>query len=183
MSSISAKTLKEFCKGKKRAFDKIYHAYSPGMYAIALRYMQDEDDAKDVLQNSFIKLYNNRDKFDPTGSIGAYIKRITINTALDEIRKKKKFDPIETDLILSDDEIDFEFEENAKQSYQQLLELIQDLPDGYRMVFNLFVFENLKHTEIAEYLDISVNTSKSQLMKAKRLLKEKLGALAKVERA
>ncbi|SFT49575.1 RNA polymerase sigma-70 factor, ECF subfamily [Lishizhenia tianjinensis] len=183
MSAISAKTLKDFCKGKKRAFDKIYHAYSPGMYAIALRYMKDEDEAKDVLQNSFIKLYNSRDKFDPSGSIGAYIKRITINTALDELRKKKKFEPIENNLILSEDEVDFEIEENNKQSYEQLLGFIQDLPDGYRTVFNLFVFENLKHTEIAEYLDISVNTSKSQLMKAKRMLKEKLSSLVNAERA
>lgn len=183
MSAINAKTLKNFCKGKQRAFDKIYHAYSPGMYAIALRYMKDEDEAKDVLQNSFIKLYNSREKFDPTGSIGAYIKRITINTALDEIRKKKKFDDIENNLLISEDEVEFEFEESESNSYQQLLGLIQDLPDGYRTVFNLFVFENLKHTEIAEYLDISVNTSKSQLMKAKRMLKEKLGALVNEERA
>ncbi|MDX1446769.1 sigma-70 family RNA polymerase sigma factor [Lishizhenia sp.] len=183
MSAISAKTIKDFCKGKKKAFDKIYHAYSPGMYAIALRYMKDEDEAKDVLQNSFIKLYNSREKFDPSGSIGAYIKRITINTALDEIRKKKKFEPIENNVVLSEEETEFELEDTSNQSYQQLLNLIQELPDGYRMVFNLFVFENLKHTEIAEYLDISVNTSKSQLMKAKRMLKEKLGSLINIERA
>lgn len=183
MSAISAKTIKDFCKGKKKAFDKIYHAYSPGMYAIALRYMKDEDEAKDVLQNSFIKLYNSREKFDPSGSIGAYIKRITINTALDEIRKKKKFEPIENNVVLSEEETEFELEDTSNQSYQQLLNLIQELPDGYRMVFNLFVFENLKHAEIAEYLDISVNTSKSQLMKAKRMLKEKLGSLINIERA
>lgn len=183
MSNIDAKVISGFIKGKKRAFDKIYHAYSPGMYAIALRYVKDEDQAKDVLQNSFIKLYKSRDNFDPSGSIGAYIKRITINTALDEIRKSKRFESIDETMVLSESDDEFELENDSNQNYEQLLALIQELPDGYRMVFNLFVFENLKHKEIAEYLNISVNTSKTQLLKAKRMLKERLLNMVNSERA
>jgi RNA polymerase sigma-70 factor (ECF subfamily) len=178
---IAKEVLIEFVQGQKQAFDKIYAAYAPGMYGICLRYTRCDDDAKDVLQESFIKIYQSREKYNVDLPIGAWIKTITIRTALNYIKDNYR-------LILTDDEMRFdrsvfeeEHEDNNRELKEKLLQVLQQLPDGYRTVFNLYTIDNLTHKEIAEYLDITEGTSKSQYFKAKKMIHHLLES-EKVER-
>lgn len=167
---ITKEVLTKFTQGDKGAFDSIYTAYSPGMFGICLRYTRCADDAQDVLQDSFIKLYNSREKFDVNLAIGAWIKTITIRTALNYIKENYRW-------VLTDDEMKFdqsvldnENEIEYTELKNKLLLLLQKLPDGYRTVFNLYTVDNLTHKEIAEHLNISEGTSKSQYFKAKKMI-------------
>lgn len=169
---IAKETLQAFVKGKKKGFDKIYTSYSPGMFVICLRYTRCNDDAQDVLQEAFIKVYNNRASYDVERPIGAWIKTITIRTALNYIKENYKFK-------LTDDETYFdsaiEAPSNSDDDLKNRLTIILNkLPEGYRTVFNLFAIENLTHKEIANYLNISEGTSKSQYSKAKKKIQNLL---------
>lgn len=178
---IAKEVLIEFVQGQKQAFDKIYAAYAPGMFGICLRYTRCDDDAKDVLQESFIKIYQSREKYNVDLPIGAWIKTITIRTALNYIKDNYR-------MILTDDEMRFDrsvfeedHEDNNRELKEKLLQVLQQLPDGYRTVFNLYTIDNLTHKEIAEYLDITEGTSKSQYFKAKKMIHHLLES-EKVER-
>lgn len=179
---IEEDLLNGFIKGQKHAFDEIYTAYAPGMYGLCLRYTRCEDDAKDVLQESFIKIYQSRENFNVNLSLGAWIKTITIRTALNYIKENYR-------MILSDDEKRFErsiFDEENPAGHdtelkEKLLRILQQLPDGYRTVFNLYTIDNLTHKEIADYLDITEGTSKSQYFKAKKMIHSLLES-EKIER-
>ena len=170
---IDQDVIHSYKKGKRKGFDKIYKAYSPGMYAICLRYSRCPDDAQDMLQETFIKVYNYRDKYDPERSIGAWIKTITIRTALNYIKEQYRF-------TLTDDDQYFEapsnqIEENDdKDLKDKLMEVLKVIQEGYRTVFSLYVMDNLTHKEIAEYLGVTEGTSKSQYSKAKKMIKNLL---------
>lgn len=163
----------QFMKGSKAAFDLIYASYSKGMYSICLRYTKNQDEAADILQESFIKVYEKRTLFNPQYEIGPWIKRIVINEAINHFRVNKRFD-------LKDDETVFEAVdeqievEDVSKIKDVLMEILRELPEGYRTVFNMYVIDNLTHQEIAEYLGVSVNTSKTQLLKARKLIRQKL---------
>lgn len=167
---IKETVLTGFIHGEKGAFDTLYAAYAPGMYGICLRYTRCKDDAKDVLQESFIKIYEARNKYNPEFPIGAWIKTITIRTAINYIRQQYRFQ-------LTDDESKFDgpmndpIEQDDQATLKKhLLNILQQLPDGYRTVFNLYTIDNLTHKEIAEYMGISEGTSKSQYSKAKKMI-------------
>ncbi len=168
------KLIKKFVKGNKRAFDKIYADYCDGMYSICLRYTNNSDEAADILQDAFIRIYEKRELFDVESQLGPWIKRIVINTAINHYRVNKKFELVE-------DESYFEEEDEQTVSVQEnnnlksvLSECIEELPPGYKAVFNMYVLDNLTHKEIAEFLNVSINTSKTQLSKARKMLKLKL---------
>jgi len=153
---------------------KIYQLFSPVLYGICLKYMKNEDDAKDVFQEAFIVVFQKIKQFKFEGSFEGWMKRIFINKLIETLNKKKKesffldvFDP-DTDFI-EEQELDIPPIEQEK-----LLEFIRDLPDQYRTVFNLYVFEKMKHKEIAELLKISEGTSKSNLNRAKRILQKRI---------
>lgn len=169
---ITEKILNDFRNGHKPAFDEIYKAYSSAMYGISLRYTKCQDDAQDILQEAFIKVYVHREKFEINQSIGAWIKTITINTALTYIKQNYRFKLIEDDVYF--DGIDTEIDNgmDIKVLQEKLLSILRNLPDGYRTIFNLYVIDNLTHKEIAEYLNISENTSKTQLFKAKKMIQQ-----------
>ena len=133
---------------------------------------RDEDDAKDMLQESFIRVYNYRKQFDPSQSLGGWIRKIVINTSLNFIKKNYSIH-FERDEVI-EMQVEFEEEENGTISKERLMKALESLPEGYKVIFSLYVIEGLTHPEIAEYLEISVNTSKSQLHKAKKMLKAKL---------
>ena len=166
-------TLREFIKGDRVGFNAVYEAYSSGMFAICLRYLRCDDDAKEVLQETFIKVYESRRKFDISKSIGAWIKTITIRTALNYIKKNYK-------TILIEDETQFDLisipvvEVDSSSIKDLLKKSLEKLPEGYRVVFQLFAIENLTHKEIADYLGIKEGTSKSQYSKAKAMIKKML---------
>ena len=153
---------------------KIYQLFSPVLYGICLKYMKNEDDAKDVFQEAFVIVFQKIGQYKFEGSFEGWLKRIFINKLIETLNKKKKesffldvFDP-DTDFI-EEEELDI-----APIEQEKLLEYIQDLPDQYRTVFNLYVFEKLKHKEIAELLNISEGTSKSNLNRAKHILQKKI---------
>jgi len=183
--SLDTRIIKDCKKGKAYAQDKIYDLYSGAMLAICARYTVDIAEAEDVLQESFIKVYKNISKyeFESVSSFSAWIKRIVVNTALTHIRDNKKhkiFDEIDekTEMYVQEQEQE---EQAVTISQKEILELIQQLPDGYKIVFNLYVFEKYSHQDIATELDISVSTSKTQLFKARKLLQKQVLEKMKTE--
>jgi len=158
---------------------QLFEVYSRRMMGVCLRYAKDSEEAQDILQIGFIKVFEKLDMYNQIGSLEGWIRKIIVNTALDNIRKNKKF--------VNDVEIDkvnyqlHNYNENAVDtlSAQDLLKVIQEMPIGFRTVFNMYVIEGYSHKEIAEELNISVNTSKSQFSRArvylqKVLIKEKI---------
>lgn len=161
------------CKKKNRVAQKqIYDAYSSILFSVCLRYANSYEDAQDTFQEGFIIIFNKIDQFNFQGSFEGWMKRIMINLSLEKLRKNTfpESENIEGYAALSDEEekVDLEFE------YEILLEFIQGLPHQYRQVFNLYVMENYTHQEIASLLNISVGTSKSNLSRARNILKQKL---------
>ncbi len=134
--------------------------------------MRNEDDAKDVFQEAFVIAFQKMGQYKFEGSFEGWIKRIFINKLLETLKKKKKgvlfLDVFDTD-IAAEEELEL-----VPIEQEKLLEYIQELPDQYRMVFNLYVFEKMKHKEIATLLEISEGTSKSNLNRAKNILKKKI---------
>lgn len=176
---ITKEILEQFQKGDRKAYDTVYAAFSAAMYGVCLRYTRCADDAQDVLQEAFIRIYRNCGQYSLERPLAAWIKTITINCALTYIKQHYRFDLKEEDAYF-DEQHEMELEtENQEQLKKQLLTILTKLPDGYRTVFNLFVIENLTHKEISEHLEISESTSKTQFFKAKRMIQQ----LLEVERA
>lgn len=173
-------------KGQKNAQSSLYDKFAGKLYGITLRYIGKNAEAQDVLQDSMIKIFRSIDSFN-YGTEEAFIswmQRITVNTALNHLRdnSKKKNTELFIDYeheIISDDEDYFsEYDELMEHiSKERLLAIIRDLPDGYRTIFNLYAIENYSHKEIAEQLGISVNTSKTQLFKGRRMLITKINEI------
>lgn len=175
-------------RGERRAQERLFQTYYGKMLAVCMRYLSDRDSAQEILQVSFLKVFDKLEFFDFTGSLEGWIRRIVTNTAIDHLRKAKK------DPFLSDQDNDFvtgssdpmvESEQIALLDLkaQVAIEAIGKLSPAYRAVFNLYVIEEHTHKEIAEILGISEGTSKSNLAKAKmnlqRLLKEQFTLIEK----
>ncbi|MGB3466444.1 MAG: RNA polymerase sigma factor [Cyclobacteriaceae bacterium] len=159
-------------KGDRKMQRLLYERYSRSMYAVALRYSKVQQEAEDITQEAFIKVFKNIQKFRQDSSLGYWIKRIVINTALNHQRSKLYLYPMVdvTEMVDSPSEelIISDF------SHKELIELIRELPTGCQTIFNLYAIEGYKHHEIADMLEISEGTSKSQYSRAKVLLKEKV---------
>lgn len=166
-------TEKELIRGcqqaNRKAQQAVYDLYSPKMFAVCKRYMKDPMAAEDVLVEGFFKVFTKIGQYSEAGSFEGWIRRIMVNEALMHIRKKKPtetaFEPLEADAKTVTNVQD-ELQE------KEILSLLSLLPPGYRTIFNLYVIEGYKHREIAELLNISINTSKSQLILAKKRMKE-----------
>ena len=149
---------------------QLYDMYSPLLFSISLRYMKTRESAEDVLIESFYKIFTKIHSFKNEGSFEGWMKRITVNEALMVLRKKNVLN-LSVELTTINDPIQ---KENIISSinYDELLEIVNQLPPGYRAVFNMYVIEGYKHREIAESMGISINTSKSQLILAKKKMRE-----------
>ncbi len=159
------------CKKKNApAQEQLYRMFSSKLFSICLKYSNDYPSAEDTLQDAFITIFEKITQYKHQGSFEGWIKRITINTALQKYRKQKVFD------IINEEQIEeTEVEVNEEEiSLDYLLQIIQQLPDRYRLVFNLYVLDGYSHKEIAEMLHISTGTSKSNLARARNILKTKL---------
>lgn len=164
--------------GDRRVQKFLFDRYSPTMLGICLRYCKSTDEAEDVMQEGFIKVFSNIENFRRQGSFEGWIKRIMVNTALNHYHKNLKtfhtnIEDINENRIIDD----FEPAKKLPFTQMEMLEAIRSLPEGYSVVFNLYVFEKYKHREIAEMLNISVNTSKSQLSKARIYLQRALNEI------
>jgi RNA polymerase sigma-70 factor (ECF subfamily) len=149
---------------------ELYKRYSNTLFSICLKYSPNYAEAQDNLQDSFITIFKRIEQFKGKGSFEGWIKRITVNTALQKYRKKRAFD------ITNEDQIEDEDVEVVDTSLPLdfLLKIIQELPDRYRMVFNLYILDGYSHKEIGEMLGISDGTSKSNLARARMILKQKI---------
>jgi RNA polymerase sigma-70 factor (ECF subfamily) len=164
--------IKGCAKGERKAQKALYDAYSRKMYAVSLRYAKNQDDADDILQEAFIKVFKHIGSFRKESSLYFWIKRIVINTALNYQRSKLYLYPMVdvNDLShLADQEFTL-----SDHNLKDLLKMLQELPDGCRVIFNLYAIEGFQHKEIAEMLGISIGTSKSQYARAKSLLRDKI---------
>ncbi len=162
--------------GNRTAQKQLYDMFSGKMFAICLRYASNRAGAEDILQEGFIKLFNNLDKFKNIGSFEGWVKRIFINTAIEQYRKA-----IQSERYIEIDQVyniqNQEEDANSRLARHDLLKLVQQLPDGYRTVFNLYAIEGYGHKEIAQMLEISIGTSKSQLSRARLFLQKMLSEL------
>lgn len=162
--------IEEAAKNSRQAQHLIYQNFSPKMLSICRVYIKDLHQAEEVMLDGFLKVFTHINEFKNQGSFEGWVRKIMVRQCIDCIRKKSKFH-------FSDEMDDLEINQNEFQinyETQHIQQAIDELPEGYKMVFNLFAIEGYKHDEISVLLNISQGTSKSQLHKARKMLQEKL---------
>lgn len=162
--------IKDCKKNDAKAQSQIYKLYSSKLFSLCLKYSKNYVEAEDNLQDAFVTIFNKMSQFKSKGSLEGWMKRITINTALQRYRSVGIFDIVNEDQI---EDVTIEIDEDTV-SIDYLLNIIQELPDRYRLVFNLYVLDDYSHKEIAEMLNITTGTSKSNLARARLILKDKV---------
>jgi len=161
------------CKQQdKKAQELLYRTFSPKFFVLCLKYCSSYEQAKDSLHDGFIKIYQNLNKYTGKGSFEGWMTRIMINNAINEYQGKSVFISIE-DSDFQEDNLDLE-QDYSDLSFNFLMEIIQLLPDQYRLVFCLYVLDGFSHKEISQTLNISIGTSKSNLSRARLKLQESI---------
>ncbi|WP_088322877.1 RNA polymerase sigma factor [Polaribacter tangerinus] len=160
--------IKKAVDNNREAQKEIFNTYSPKMLGVCRQYVKDIHHAEDLLLEGFFKVFTHLHTFKHQGNFEGWIRRIVINTCISYLRKKSVIEYTDEEFSFND-MATINLENSTVDEIQQL---IDNLPNGYKIVFNLFAIEGFKHTEIAEKLGISVSTSKSQLFKARKLLQE-----------
>ncbi len=161
-------------KGQRQAQSKLYALFAPKMFSVCLRYAGSREEAQDILQEGFVKVFEHLDQFKSKGSFEGWMRRIFINTALGKLRSNQN--ALRT-VTLEEDTSMLRYASNETLQHlhtKHLIEMVQSLPNMYRLVFNLYVFEDMKHREIAALLGISEGTSKSNLSDARKILQKKI---------
>ena len=161
-------------KGKSDAQKFLYEQNKSRQFAICLRYSKSREEAEDILQDGFIKVFKNLHQYNSSGPLGAWISRVIVNTALMHIRKNKKmeFSNIDTESIADSYMVKNGIIEHFNA--EAIMDLIRSLPLGYQTIFNMYAIEGYAHKEIAQKLDISESTSRTQFMRAKKALRRLL---------
>jgi RNA polymerase sigma factor (sigma-70 family) len=179
---MSDRQIIEGCaKHERKAQQVLYDKYSRFLLGVCLRYASDKAEAEDILQDSFLKIFFNIKDFSGTGSFIGWLRKVAVNTAITHYHKNLKFRyHIEIEEYVSDETGVVSFEEDFFTS-DELYKVLNELPTGYRLVFNLYAVEGYKHKEIAEILGIDTNTSKSQYSRAKAVIRAKLEKLGKLK--
>jgi RNA polymerase sigma factor (sigma-70 family) len=157
-------------KGDRRAQEQLYRTYSGVLYGVCVKYSKNKTEAEDSLHDSFMTIYEKIDQFSSKGSFEGWMKRITVNTVLQKYRKEEHLSVINEN---TEEEVTIDTQDNDI-SLQTLLEYIKELPNKYRATFNLYVLDGHTHKEIGELLGTTAGTSKSNLARARILLKEKI---------
>jgi len=174
--------IKGCAKHDRKAQQMLYDKYSRFLLGICMRYATDRSEAEDILQDSFLKIFFSIGDFSGTGSFAGWMRKVAVNTAITHYHKNLKHRyHIEIEEYVSVETGTSSFEEDLFTS-DELYKVMNDLPAGYRMVFNLYAVEGYKHKEIAEMLGIDTNTSKSQYSRAKAVLRDKLDKLRKLRK-
>ncbi len=168
-------------RSEKRAQDRLYKKFSSLLFGICLRYTKNKMEAQDVLQDVFVKIYNNIHTYHHDGSFEGWMRRIAVNTSITNYRRNLKhaYQADVDDVVRSKDEP--VYAEDLEYTAEEMMNCIQKLPLGYKTVFNLYVVEGYMHKEIGDMLGIDVNTSKSQLSRAKTYLQKELEAISKIK--
>jgi RNA polymerase sigma-70 factor (ECF subfamily) len=170
--STAIEIIKGCQKGNRKSQYQLYQQYASGMLAVAMRYSKSTQEAEDILQEGFIKVFQNINKFRQDSSIGYWIKRIVINTALNHQRNKLYLYPM-VDVDDLREGLGASSLENLEM--EDLMNMVQELPTGCQVIFNLYAIEGYQHKEIAKMLAINEGTSKSQFARARKLLMDIIG--------
>lgn len=176
-------------KGDSKAQQYIYETFAPVMLGVCMRYLKDKMIAEDIMQEAFMVIFSKIEQFKGKGSFEGWMKRIMINASLKYLQKVKgnyyfDIDEVRDESVYSsqpnDNEVEINFSdkksviENTEFSKDEIMSVVSELPDGFRIVFNMYAVEGYKHKEIAKTLGISISTSKTQLIRARKQLQEKL---------
>ena len=163
--------IQECCKGSRQSQSRMYMLLAPKMFVVCQRYSKTKEEAEEILQEGFVKMFEHLQQYKFAGSFEGWVRKIMVNCALQKFRKKT---PLHAVVDIDDVKKEYGDAENisAQLSAKELLLLVQQLPPAYQMVFNLYVFEGMKHREIAELLGISEGTSKSNLSDARAILQK-----------
>ncbi|WP_299667423.1 sigma-70 family RNA polymerase sigma factor [uncultured Polaribacter sp.] len=160
--------IKKASENNREAQKQLFEQFSPKMMGVCRQYVKDLHHAEDLMLQGFLKVFTNLQKFKHEGSFEGWIRRIMVNTCISYLRKKNLVDVSDEDFVFNDAAT----ESLENTTVEDIQKLIDKLPEGYKMVFNLFAIEGYKHSEIAEKLGVSESTSKSQLFKARKLLQQ-----------
>jgi len=173
---LQEKQLIEGCrKNKRKARNKLYKLYANKYLGVCLRYTRNKPEAEDVLHDAFIKIFTKIDQYKGNGSFEGWMRRIVVNTAIQSLRERSKTRLVFEENEIIEDTVSEDLDDNTPMlPAKELMALIQNLPDGYKVIFNMYVIENMNHQEIADSLDISLGTSKSQLFRAKKALRNEI---------
>ncbi len=165
--------VQECVKGNPRAQRSLFDRFAPKMLSVCLRYAKDQEQAEDILQDGFVKVFGKLKDFKNEGSLEGWIRRVMVNTALDQIRKDLR--------LLGDvstDDVAYKMESNdfiaENLMAEDLMKMVRSMPEGYKVVFNMFAIEGYSHQEIAQSLGITESTSKSQYSRARAYLRERI---------
>lgn len=158
-------------QGERKSQELLYYRYADAMYSIALIYAKSGDDASDILQDAFIKVFRNLSKYRFDGPLGAWVRRIVVRTSIDFFRKRRLWQERHNTSVELEQLNTSSVEETLSSlSYQEIIEFVNQLPNKAQLVLKLYSIEGYSHKEIAELMDISEGTSKSQLNRARKLL-------------
>ncbi|MDD3740408.1 MAG: RNA polymerase sigma factor, partial [Bacteroidales bacterium] len=177
--------IKGCCNNKHKYQMALFDKYAPMLRGVCMRYVRNEADADDLLQEGFIKILDNIRNYVETGSFKAWMKRIMVNQAINFLKKKKQHDFYQLNENVDFEEDDQDYNQDKTENRlieanigpEEILKLIKNLPEGYQMVLNMYVIDGFSHKEIAEQLNISIGTSKSQLSRARKTLLDKANEL------
>ncbi len=173
MSSEEEKEIILNClKNDRSSQEKLYRAHADKMYNVCLYYADDRHEARDFLQEGFLTVFRKLDQYKFDGSFEGWVRKVIVTTALGQLRKKKRYNEVVEDYRLSEIENDFEIEDLDTIPVKKVITMVNDLPGKCSIVLKLFAIEGYTHPEIAEIMGISIGTSKSQLNRARLLLKK-----------
>ncbi len=168
------KIIKGCLAGNKRDQELLYRRYSAKLYAVCLQYSNSREEARDILQESFVKIFSNLHSYSGEGSFEGWIRRIVVNTALERYRSRHYLNKVE-DIENVAEQVEYSSDADfSGLEADDLMDIILELPPKYRMVFNLYAIEGYSHREISEKLSISEGTSKSNLSRARSILQRKV---------
>lgn len=174
---MNEQQLIESCRRGERIGQKeLYDRFARKMMGVCYRYVNDKETALDLLQDGFVKVFLSLDSYSGTGSFEGWVRRIFVNTALEYLRKADVLRD-STDLDNTAELVQPEASVLSVMAADELMQLVKELPPGFRMVFNLFAIEGYSHKEIGEMLNITESTSRSQYTRARQMLQKKINAL------
>lgn len=169
-------------KGNRRDQELLYRRHAPKLYAVCLQYSGNDEEARDILQEGFIKIFENLSHYKYEGSFEGWMRRIIVNTALEKFRSRHNLYRVDDIDQIPELDAEPDSEDYSGLDAEDLLEIIRELPPKYRMVFNLFAIEGYSHKEIGQMVNISEGTSKSNLARARIILQRRVGSYTGIKR-
>jgi RNA polymerase sigma factor (sigma-70 family) len=169
-------------KGNRRDQELLYRRYAAKLYAVCLQYTGNDEEAQDILQEGFIKIFENLVHYKHEGSFEGWIRRIIVNTALEKFRSKHNLFRVDDIDRIPEPDAEPDNEDYAGLEATDLLDIIRGLPPKYRMVFNLFAIEGYSHKEISEMINISEGTSKSNVSRARAILQRRVSSFTGIRK-